>query len=99
MSALSYDSLPFTCEDCGLTYPAYQLRLRDTMHGQYCPECSDREKCGACGEVYPKAFMSWKDDVSNYICEDCQHDYKEVRKYIKPLVNSYRHQPVMQINR
>lgn len=75
----------FKCESCGFIYNQSKLTRRDTMAGEYCPECGSREKCAACGEEYAKAQITFMDEVKNYICDDCIHDYKSVADYIKPL--------------
>ena len=76
----------FRCEDCGGNGPIRFLGHRETMPGDYCLICADMEKCGCCGEIVRKGFLTWKEDVRNYICENCLFDYKEVARYIRPLI-------------
>jgi RecJ-like exonuclease len=76
----------FNCENCEASGHIRFLRHRETMPGDYCPTCADIEKCAACSEITAKGFLTWQEDVRNYICQNCLADYKEVARYIKPLV-------------
>ncbi len=61
----------FKCEDCNHIYPDRKLTHRDSMYGQYCPTCGNREKCSACGEMVEREGMVWRRG-EGFLCEECK---------------------------